>query len=337
MNFHYPKSVLLANLPTPIEKLQRLTEFIDGPDIYVKRDDLTGAGLSGNKVRKLEFVLAQAIAEGADTVITCGGVQSNHARATAIAAARLGLRAHLVLRGEPEFPPDGNLLLDRLVDAEVSFVTPEDYAARIDEIMMDKVDELKAKGCNAFVIQEGASDELGAMGYVKAAQETMSQLDELGITIDHVFCATGSGGTQAGLIIGKSLYGWNAQIHGVNVCDDEEYFVKKIGVIIETAVKRFRLPESDEYQNINIIDGYVGQGYGLSSKEEIELIHKVAVLEGIILDPVYTGKAMMGLADQIRKKKFVKGEKVLFIHTGGIFGLFPQKLEFAKVLQTAKA
>lgn len=332
--FIYPPSLPLANLPTPIEKLARLTKYLDGPEIFVKRDDLTGVGLSGNKVRKLEFVLARAFEEGADTVITCGGVQSNHARATAVCAARLGLKSHLILRGEPQVPADGNLLLDRLVKAKIDYISPEEYSKRIDEIMHEKADELKSVGQKAFVIPEGASDELGAIGYVQATQEILNQLEEKNLNFDHVICATGSGGTQAGLIIGKLLFEWNVQIYGINVCDDEEYFIRKIGSIIDKATKRFDIPLSKGFRNINIIDGYVGKGYGLSSIKEIELICKVAQLEGIFLDPVYTGKAMMGLFDQIRKGKFGKGEKILFIHTGGVFGLFPHKFEFEEVLNS---
>jgi len=284
--------------------------------------------LSGNKVRKLEFVLAQAVADKADTVITCGAVQSNHARATAVAAARLGLQAHLVLRGAPEDPPDGNFLLDKLVNAEVSFVSAEEYSLHIDKIMQEKAEQLNKRGQRAFVIPEGASDELGAWGYIKAVEEILNQLADLNLTFDHIICATGSGGTQAGLIMGKALFNWQAHVHGINVCDDENYFINKINSIITKAIQRFQLPLSNQDNQIDIIDGYVGEGYGIASKDEIHLIRKVAVLEGIILDPVYTGKAMLGLADQIDRRNFRKGDEVLFLHSGGVFGLFPQKYKF---------
>jgi len=323
----FPKSVQLARVPTPIEHLPHLTKSFEGPEMYIKRDDLTGLELTGNKVRKLEFVMAEALEHGCDTVITCGGAQSNHARATAAAAARLGLKAHLVLRDGGAGDLDGNLFLDRLVGAEVTFITSQEYE-RVDEIMQEVADQLRQAGRKPYIIPEGASNALGCLGYVRAAEELSAQLRELKLRVHHLVLAVGSGGTQAGLLLGKHLYDLPCEICGFNVCDSEAYFVNRIWGIVCQAQERFSLDLPIEKSDIHIIDGYVGKGYGLSRQEEIEIIKKTARLEGIILDPVYTGKAMYGLADQIRRGRFKAGENVLFLHTGGVFGLFPKRSLF---------
>lgn len=327
MIFEFPDSVKLAQLPTPIEKLERLSLLLEGPQIYVKRDDLTGIELSGNKIRKLEFLLAEALQQECDILITCGGYQSNHARTTAATAAKLGLKCHLVLRNTMGGALDGNLFLNRLVGAEIKYITPEEYL-RVDEIMADIAEELKSKGHRPYVIPEGGSNELGALGYLKAAQELAEQLRRLKLKIDYIIVAVGSGATYAGLLMGKFIFDLPAEIHGINVCDNESYFVNKISAILKNAQKRFNIEKSPGRKDITIIDGYVGKGYGLSSQEEIDMIKRVSQAEGIILDPVYTGKAMVGVADQIRHGKFKPGENILFIHTGGIFGLFPKKALF---------
>jgi D-cysteine desulfhydrase len=326
--FRFPRSVPLARVPTPIEHLPRLSRMLEGPDLYIKRDDLTGVELTGNKVRKLEFVLAEALEQGCDTVMTCGGSQSNHARATAAAAAKTGLRSHLVLRdGGGPGDMGGNLFLDRLFGAEVTFITPQQYES-IDELMEQMANNLRSAGRKPYVIPEGASNALGSLGYVKAVQELATQLRELALRIDHLVFAVGSGGTQAGLLLGKLIFELPAEIHGFNVCDSEAYFVNRIAAIMRDAKRRFGLEVAVEKRDIHIIDGYVGKGYGLSRQEEIDAIKRVAQLEGIILDPVYTGKAMFGLMDQIRRGRFRQGEKVLFLHTGGVFGLFPKRSLF---------
>ena len=327
MKFEYPRHLSLAQLPTPIEKLETLTRSLEGPQIFIKRDDYTGIGLTGNKVRKLEFLFAAAQDEGCDHVITCGGYQSNHARATAAAAARLGLRCHLVLRNGTSAPLEGNLFLSRLLGAEIDYVTPEQYM-NIDDIMNGVALDIKTKGGKAYIIPEGGSNELGALGYVKAAEEIVSQLKEMNLKIDHVVVAVGSAGTYAGLLLGKYLFDLPGKIHGINVCDNEAYFISRTRKILESASQRFELGLEVPPAEIRIIDGYVGKGYGLSSQNEIDLIKEMAATEGIILDPVYTGKAMLGLTDQVRKKIFRKGENVLFIHTGGVFGLFPKRSLF---------
>ncbi len=327
MTFEFPHRIPLAQLPTPIEKLEVLTKSLEGPQIYLKRDDYTGVGLTGNKVRKLEFLLAQAIADGCDHVITCGGYQSNHARTTAVAAAKLGLKCHLVLRDGPTVPLEGNLFLSRLFGAEIEYVTPEQYM-QVDEIINGVALDIESDGGKAFSIPEGGSNEIGVMGYVKAAEEIVQQLGNMDLPIHHIVVPVGSGGTYAGLLLGKYIFDLPGQVHGINVCDDKAFFVHKTQSILEKANKRYGLGLKVSKIELSIIDGYVGKGYGLSSQSEIDIIKEVARKEGVILDPVYTGKAMLGLVDQVRKGAFKKDENVLFIHTGGVFGLFPKRSLF---------
>ncbi len=324
MSLKLPERYALAHTPTPIEKLARLSQLFEGPEIYIKRDDLTGIGKTGNKVRKLEFLIAEALREGAQLLITCGGVQSNHARATALTAAKVGLKSHLVLRDSAGGDIDGNLFIDRLVGAEVDFITPQQYE-QVDDIMHRLAENYAGKGLKAYVIPEGGSIALGALGYVHAIDEVCRQMKTLHLEFDHVISAVGSGGTMAGMLLGKSAYGLKAQIHGVNVCDDAPYFQDRISNIIREAKRKFGFDLNLPKKDINIIDGYIGKGYGLNRQQEIELIKLVAQTEGVILDPVYTAKAMFGLKDQIRKGRFTKSEKVLFWHTGGIFGLFAKR------------
>ncbi|MCH8953848.1 D-cysteine desulfhydrase family protein [candidate division KSB1 bacterium] len=327
MAFDFPQSIDLAQLPTPVEKLERISNIFEGPQIYIKRDDLTDVGMTGNKVRKLEFLLAEAVQNKCDYVITCGGYQSNHARATAVASARVGLKCLLVLRNSLNAPLEGNLFIDRLVGAEFEYITPEEYM-QVDDVMLRIAEKLKEKGHQPYVIPEGGSNEVGSLGYVKAAGELAQQLKSMKLRIDHIVLPVGSGGTYAGLLLGKFLYDLPAQIHGINVCDDDSYFVNKISSLLKAMQKRYKLTFKIDKKDINIIDGYVGKGYGLSSQHEIDIIKQVARAEGIILDPIYTGKAMFGLSDQIRQGKFKPGKNVLFVHTGGIFGLFPKKTLF---------
>jgi D-cysteine desulfhydrase len=279
-------------------------------------------------VRKLEFVLADALRKGADTVITTGGIGSNHARATAVAARQLGLHPHLVLRGQPGPAPDGNLLLDALLNADITFISREEYERR-DEIMSQMAEELRKKGYCPYIIPEGASNEIGVWGYVYAAREIIQQQEREHLPeFDAVVCATGSGGTQAGLLIGLRAYGRKWPVYGINVCDDARYFQKRIGELLEKFRERYHQPTYVTEDDIQLIDGYVGEGYSRSRPEELELIKLVARLEGIFLDPTYTGKAMYGLVDQIEKGRFKEKQNILFIHTGGIFSLFPKRATF---------
>ena len=328
----FPPQIKLASLPTPIQPLRRLSKKL-GVELYIKRDDLTGAALSGNKIRKLEFVLAEALGRQADIVITCGGAQSNHCRATAIAAAMLGLQCRLLLRTpEPSNPPppEGNILLDRMAGAEIVWITPDDYKKR-DELMAHEVAALQETGRRAYAIPEGASTALGALGYVRAAEELVNDItNTMGGAQQPctIISAAGSGGTSAGLILGAKIFDINARIAAVNVCDDRDYFLREIGSICEKAIADYHLDiDFDRERDIEIIDGYVGRGYTLSQPEELKLIKEVAQTEGIFLDPVYTGKAFYGMVEKLKRDPKCFGERIIFIHTGGIFGLFERAEE----------
>ncbi len=329
MPFSYPPRLKLAQTPTPLQPLSRLSAQIGGPRIWVKRDDMTGSGVSGNKIRKLEFSLAKAIEDDCDTVITCGGVQSNHCRTTALLCAQLGLRCHLILRGNEDSEADGNLLLDRLVGAEISFYSNAEFNQRSDEIYQQWVDHYAARGSKAMVIPVGASDGIGLWGYIAACEELKADFARENIQPKHIVSATGSGGTQGGLTVGNTLYGLGATVWGINVCDDEEYFLNKVSEDIRQWYQWY--PDhidkgfDPEQLMINVIDGYVGAGYAQASEDIFTIIKSAASLEGLILDPVYTGKAFYGMLDQIKLGLFDDTEDIVFIHTGGIFGLFPQR------------
>ncbi|MGQ9645337.1 MAG: D-cysteine desulfhydrase family protein [Thermodesulfobacteriota bacterium] len=322
--FPYPQSISLAHRPSRIEYLERLSRELNGPEIFVKRDDDTCCLLSGNKVRKLEFFIADALEKGADTIITCGGLQSNHARTTAIAAKRYGLGCHLILRGKKPHMPDANYLLDSLVGAEVTFVTKSHYLNR--NQIFDKLEKrLLQQGKKPYSIPEGGSNGLGAQGYVRAMEEIHEQMEQMGIKFNAIISAVGSGGTYAGLCMGKKFFDIRAEVVGFNVAATAEYFVKEILRCARESETLLRMDFGLSQEDMKIIDGYVGKGYAKSRPEEIALIKQIAELEGIILDPVYTGKAMFGLTDQIKKGRFRKEQRILFIHTGGLFGLFPYR------------
>ncbi|KAA3659218.1 MAG: D-cysteine desulfhydrase family protein [Calditrichaeota bacterium] len=324
MKITYPERLRLANLPTPIQPMERLASAFEGPNIWIKRDDFSGIGLSGNKIRKLEFLLADAVNKQADVVITCGGIQSNHARATAVAAAKLGMHSHVVLRGSNTSARDGNLLIDLLVDADTTYVTPEQYEDNLN-VMAGIAEEYAQNGKKAIVIPEGGSTSLGAWGYVAALEETLGQLKQDKIDIDIMLCAVGSGGTYAGLLLGAVMLDVNFEIWGVNVCDDAQYFNTIVNDIAADFRKKFTPDLQWKQEKLKIIDGFVGKGYGLSSVDEINVIKQVAQLEGILLDPVYTGKTMYAFKELIRRGEIPAGKNVLFWHTGGVFGLFPKR------------
>jgi D-cysteine desulfhydrase len=326
----YPDRVSRARLPTPVEPMARLSQKL-GVELLVKRDDLTGSALSGNKIRKLEFLFAEARAQGADTVITCGGEQSNHCRATAIAAAQLGLSSYLLLRtDDPAKPPavEANILLDKLVGAEVRWVSRAEYARRA-ELFPVVAEELRARGKKPYAIPEGGSNALGAWGYVRCVEELAHDLTAGPVTLVY---AAGSGGTGAGLILGVKLLGLPWRVVGVNVCDDEAYFRRVIGEIVEAAIDRWKLDVKFSRSEIEIRDGYVGIGYAKSRPEELATIRDVARAEGIVLDPVYTGKAFHGLTRELAKDDRQFGSRIVFVHTGGIYGLFPKAAELAPLL-----
>jgi D-cysteine desulfhydrase len=320
-----PRRVPLARTGTPLQAVPRTSAAL-GVEVLFKRDDLTGAELSGNKVRKLEFLLAEAQDQGADVVITCGGEQSNHCRATALAAARAGLASVLILRtDDPAHPPatTGNILLDRLAGADVRWMSRADWARR-GELLASEADRLRAAGHVPYVIPEGGSNALGSWGYVLAAQELADDLATLPPKPTTILYACGSGGTGAGLVLGAHLTGLAARgvkVAGVNVCDDAAYFLQTIGRICAEFLDRWPL-ELDSPLDIELVDGHVGLGYAKSRPEELITIRDVAQRDGIVLDPVYTGKAFHGVVTELAADRARFGERIVFVHTGGIFGLF---------------
>lgn len=309
----------IANLPTKIEKLERLSIEL-GKNIYIKRDDQTGSEISGNKIRKLEFLIKEALNEGCDYLITCGGIQSNHARATTAIGAKLGLKSYLVLRGKEDSTLEGNLFLNRMLGAEIKYITADEYRNSRMEIMKEIKKELELKGHKALIIPEGASNAIGSLGYAKAMEEILAQEKDMNIKFDSVVTAVGSGGTYAGLYYMNKALENPAIVYGVNVCDDEEYFKNIVEKLLGEMIPLTSKPIEINRNDIKILDGYVGLGYALSTDKEIAFLHELAKKEGLILDPVYTGKAMYGLVEEIKKGTFDKHDNILFIHTGGIFG-----------------
>jgi D-cysteine desulfhydrase len=324
------EKLALARLPTPLERSDALDRLV-GTAVWVKRDDLTAAGAAGNKIRKLEYLLADARKRRATVVVTCGGQQSNHARATAIVAAELGLRSLLLLRtANPAAPPPavGNLLLDYLVGAEVRFITPAQYRER-DALMALAADELRARGEVPYVVPEGGSNGLGSLGYVDAMGEVRVQLDG-GASgapreFDAVVHACGSGGTSAGVALGILRHGVASVAHAMAVCDDRAYFDSVIARIVGEAADLD--PALDPSARPVVHDAYKGPAYGLASAEQLAFIVEVARKTGLLLDPVYTGKALFGLSRLEPKPK-----SALFLHTGGLPGLLAQSEAFAPLV-----
>jgi len=307
--------ISLANLPTPLEKADRLNAAWGGPTIWIKRDDLTGFGLSGNKVRKLEFHIAAAIDNGADTIITCGAVQSNHCRATALAAARVGLRTVLYLRSPDGMPPSdvtGNHFLQRLAGAECRFITPAQYDDRA-EIM----DQAAAAIGSAWVIPEGASDTLGALGFVAAMHEIAPQLDNHGVSQPVIWHASSSAGTTTGMVRGAIEAGLDVEIIGSSVGDPAGDVTEHIQALLTESDSLYGRRSGDvEWR---IIDDYIGRGYGLTTPEELATQVEATRLTGLLFDPAYTGKLIYGLKQEIERGRFTADDNVVFWHTGGGF------------------
>lgn len=322
-----PPRLRLARLPTPLEPLERLSRRLGGPRIWVKRDDLSECAASGNKIRKLEFTIAQALAEGADTLLTCGGLQSNHCRATALLGARLGLRVELVLRGEAQDVPDGNLFLDRLAGAVVHAYPVHHYRQGLDGLLVAHMERLRSEGRRPFLIPTGASDAIGVWGYVAGAAELAADCARLGITPRQVVCATGSGGTQAGLTAGLALAGMNAEVWGIAVCDDAGWFQRKVRADLTAWRERYHPALDITALNVHVLDTYIGTGYAQADAAVFGTIGMLAREEGLVLDPVYTGKAFHGMLEEIRAGRFTTTGDIVFVHTGGLFGLFAQRAE----------
>lgn len=316
--------VKLAHLPTPLEPLPRLSELLGGPEIWIKRDDCTGLSSGGNKTRKLEFLMAEALEQGAEIVLTQGATQSNHARQTAAAAAKLGLKCHLLLENrtgssDSLYLSNGNVLLDSLHGA-----TYEHRDGGLDMVseLQQAADGFEAKGVRTYVIPGGGSNTTGALGYVNCAIELMGQINAGGLKFDHLVLATGSAGTQAGLVAGIKLVNAGLPVLGVGVRAPKEKQEASVLKLARETLARFESPadvlEGDVVANCE----YVGEGYGIPAPSTLEAIRILAENEGLLLDPVYSGKGMAGLIDLVRKGEFRKGQRVIFLHTGGSAALF---------------
>lgn len=314
---HLPRT-RLAQLPTPLHELPRLSRALGGPRILVKRDDQTGLATGGNKARKLEFSLGEALRQGADTLVTVGAVQSNHCRQTAAAAAAHGLRCVLVLRGDAPRITTGNLLLDRLLGARVVFSgdrTREEVAGEV-------VEAERAAGHRPYLIPVGASDEVGAAGFVAALEELRAQLDALRVRADRVVFASSSFGTQAGLCVGAAALGFEPQLAGIAIDSTREELQAGVAAIAQRLAKRLGVEASVAPRDVVGHDAYLGGGYAVLGEPEREAIQLVAREEGLLLDPVYTGRAMAGLLDLVRRREFGARETIVFWHTGGTQALY---------------
>ena len=317
----------LAEFPTPIQHLKTLTKKFNGPAIYMKRDDLTSLGMGGNKTRKLEFLIGEALAQKKDTLVTAGGIQSNHCRLTAAAARKADLDCHLVLSGTPPKIPNGNLLLDTLFGATIHFCDSNHRETRLFQV----AEELKKKGKKPYVIPVGGSNSIGSVGYVDAMLELTKQMDDMSITPDAIIFATSSGGTQAGLSLGAKITGFKGDVLGISIDQVQAgpgpFPPVLTNICNETAARigsDIRMTESDFSLNYD----YLGAGYAMPGELEFNAIRDLALHEGILLGPVYTARAMGGLLDLIRKGYFTKNQSVLFWHTGGTPELFAWAEQF---------
>lgn len=324
-----PPRVSLACLPTPIVRLERLSARF-GVEIFVKRDDLTGLLESGNKVRKLEFLVGEALAQGADTLITCGTLQSNCCRAVAAVAARLGLKAILALRGDRPQTYDGNLLLGKLLGADVVYCTPEEFG-QIEGVFARLSADVRRRRGRPYVIPESGATELGALGYLECAREISRQVAEGAPAFDTLVITAFSGGSQAGLLMGKQVAGFSAEVVGIPIADPAAHVRGYVETTIRKAAARFGL-RVEPPKTIHLLDGYQGQGRGAVRKEELAALVQLAREEGILLDPVYTGKAFAGFLDHLARDPKQFGSRVCFLHTGGLFSLFPFRESLSRLL-----
>jgi L-cysteate sulfo-lyase len=316
--------VHLAHLPTPLEPMERLSKHLGGPRLWIKRDDCTGLSTGGNKTRKLEFLMGEALANGADTVITQGATQSNHARQTAAAAAKLGLQCHILLEdrtgnNSPDYTLNGNVLLDRLHGATIS---KRPGGADMNAEMETLAAALRDKGRKPYVIPGGGSNPVGALGYANCALELLHQANEMDLRIDHIALATGSAGTQGGFVAGLVALNAKIPVLGISVRAPKEKQEQSVFDLAVRTADYFGAPGIVKREHIVANSDYVGPGYGLPTDGMREAVKMAARFEGILLDPVYTGKGFDGMVDQVRKGFFPKDANVVFLHTGGSTGLF---------------
>ncbi|MFP1788029.1 D-cysteine desulfhydrase [Lonsdalea quercina] len=315
----------LGHFPTPLEPLPALTAYLNGPTIYIKRDDATGLATGGNKTRKLEFLMAEALQQEADIILTQGATQSNHVRQTIAAAAKLGLKTKVLLEkrvedyGEP-YQRSGNILLDNLLGGEIVDHLPA--GTDMQQALESLADELRREGHRPYVIPGGGSNVTGALGYVACAEELLFQSSQQRLRVDHIVHASGSSGTQAGLVAGLTAVRGGIPVLGISVRAPKEKQEENVYRLAKQIWQRLGIDETLPRAAVQANSDYVGKGYGIPNEGTREALQLLARLEGILLDPVYSGKGMAGLIDLVRKGHFKKGEQVVFIHTGGSAGLF---------------
>ena len=315
---------MLGHLPTPLEHLPRLSQHLGGPDIWVKRDDCTGLATGGNKTRKLEFSMAEALKEEADTIVTVGAVQSNHVRQTAAAACKLGLRCEVLLEHRVKDPSDpyansGNVLLDRIFGANL-----REYpgGADFDAAMAEVAEEVRLGGGKPYLIPGGASNAVGALGYVNCAIELLEQTDNGGLNIDHIVTATGSAGTQAGLIVGLRALQRDIPLLGIGVNAPQDAQEEKVYKLACETAELIGSPGIVAREDVVANCDYIGEGYGVPTEGMNEAVMLLARLEGLLFDPVYSGKGLAGLIDLVRIGEFGDANNIVFLHTGGAAALF---------------
>ncbi|WP_045518945.1 1-aminocyclopropane-1-carboxylate deaminase/D-cysteine desulfhydrase [Neobacillus niacini] len=317
--------LMIANLPTKIEKVHFFRQNLH-KSVFIKRDDQTGMATSGNKLRKLEYLIKDAQNKKCDYLITNGGIQSNHARATAVIAAKYKMNSLLLLKESEKVKTEGNLFFDKLVGAKIKILSEQQYQ-NLPCIIKELKEELTESGHNPYVIPMGGSDGLGALGYVDAYYEILRQEEQLGIEFDTIVVTDGSGGTYAGLLYGNKEANKNKTIIGMSVLNQMEQAVRDILHVLEDMNQYgdnlFRFSDKE----INIIDRYIGLGYGKSQLDELKFMERFAREEGIILDPVYTGKSMYGLYRELKNGNLQESQNILFIHTGGMFGWTDEKIK----------
>jgi L-cysteate sulfo-lyase len=323
--------VKLGHGPTPFEPMPNLSKHLGGPNLYIKRDDCTGLASGGNKTRKLEFLIAEALEQGADTVITQGATQSNHARQTAAAAVKVGLDCKILLEqrvvgvGE-EYEESGNVLLDKLLGASIVNRLPS--GTNMQEAMKKLADELRGQGKKPYVIPGGGSNPVGALGYVVCAQELLTQSFDAGVRIDHVVHATGSTGTQAGLVVGFQATNSGIPVLGISVRAAQQQQEENVYKLVQSTAKLLGMETEIPRSSVVANGDYVGKGYGQPTPEMVEAVQLAARFEAILLDPVYSGKGMAGLIGLIKAGRFSKDDNVVFIHTGGSVALFGYRSTF---------
>ncbi len=318
----------MGSFPTPIQPLIRLSQWLGGPDLWIKRDDLNGIGGGGNKIRKLNYLLAEAIRQGADIVLTTGAIQSNHARQTAAMAARLGLACRLVLRGDgPPRETNGNYLLDQLLGAEIRWTKDQDPA----KVMAAEAADLADKGRTPYIIPYGGSNARGILGFAAAFREFIAQSAADGLPFDTIVVASSSGGTQAGLILGAKILKWPGQIIGISIAEEHENLVERMIELANGGARLLGVDLRFHAWDFAVNDAFLGGGYGVVGQLEREAIRTLARTEGLFVDPVYTGRALGGLMEMIRSGDLRETRRILFWHTGGIPGLYAYHRELSRL------